>query len=117
MAAALITTTDAELRVWVDEGAKWGDPYQVAARVRWRPTEPGAVDLTLAMATAPITRSMVRAVLSELLRHGVQRAYTTRFEGGLMPGGQLQPNGSVMVDVQALAERIAPLQTEGDFLT
>lgn len=113
MAKAVITPTDGELRIWVDDGSEWGAPYQVGARIRWRPTEPGSIDLTLGVAASTVTRAAIRAAIVELMSHGIQKVYTTRHDGGLMPGGQVQPDGSVCVYLDLALSRLTREKSTG----
>lgn len=97
-----ITHIASGARFWDDDTAVYGSRYDASVVIQWE--GPKAVMLSAFTVNhgSEVTRKMLRELVTELDRLGVQRIRSTREHGRLLPMAKLMPDGTFVNDVAEL---------------
>lgn len=66
------------VRVWTQEGAKYGDPYDWAATIRWIDKE----TIEVLGVVKPVTKAMWEALTEAFAEMGIKKMLIVRHTGG-----------------------------------
>lgn len=102
-----ITLIAATARFWDDDAAVYGTRYDASLVLQWESKAAVILSAFTLNAGAHVTRKLLRELVAELAKFGIERIRSTREQGRLLPFGKLQPDGTFLHSVAELTEYCA----------